>query len=46
MKDLCKVFGLLFVSILAVWTFFRMTDRLFRRFRRNYITIESSHVQV
>ncbi|MDE6088301.1 MAG: hypothetical protein K2G25_07950 [Oscillospiraceae bacterium] len=46
MKDLCKGLGLLFVSILAVWTFFRVADRFFSRFRKNYITIESGHVHV
>ncbi|MDE5884520.1 MAG: hypothetical protein K2H29_05510 [Oscillospiraceae bacterium] len=46
MKELCKGLGLLCVSLLAVWTFFRIADRIFSRFRKNYITIESEHVHV
>lgn len=46
MKELCRAIGLLFVSILAVWAFFRTADRLVSRFRKNYITIESEHVHV
>lgn len=44
MKDLCRMIGLLAASVLAVWTVFRLADRFSRKFRRNYITIESEHV--
>ncbi|MDE6731085.1 MAG: hypothetical protein K2J71_09965 [Oscillospiraceae bacterium] len=46
MKELCKILGLLCVSLLAVWTFFRLADRFLNRFRKNYITIENEYVHV
>lgn len=46
MKDLCRMIGLLIASILTVWAVFRLADRFSRRFRKNYITIESEHVHI
>ncbi len=46
MKIFFKSIGLAVASVCAVVVLYRLADTYLNKFRRNYITIESAHVNV